>query len=243
MGDRTGEGPQGPRGFAPALRDAARRLAAAPRFRLSVLGAATCAVAVAWIDRPLAFAIASVIPPAEYVPNVPDVLDPLVVAVSVAAILVWRAARARGDERLARATMLVALVGPVALGLKDAAKWVFGRPGVALMLHHPRVGAFHWLAGHGGYKSFPSGHMFVATAWVVVVLGVYPRLRPLGRAALLVLAAALILGSFHFLGDVIAGTVLGAAVGWAALGLVPSPAVSPPSEPPPARGRSAPPRG
>lgn len=181
--------------------------------------AAGCAISVAWLDPRLALAIARLIPPATLDPNVPDLLAPLVAAVSVAGTVAWIVARKRHRTRFARVALLAATVGPSALGLKYLAKWVFGRPAVQLFLVQPQARAFHWFAGSGNYVGFPSGHMLVATAWVVTVTEFYPRLRPWGRLALLVLALALLLGSYHFLGDLIAGTFLGATVGWITLGL------------------------
>lgn len=63
--------------------------------------------------------------------------------------------------------------------------------------------------GGPGHDSFPSGTMAVAGAIVGVLWAAYPRLRGLWAAILLVIAVALILANFHFVGDVIGGTYLG----------------------------------
>lgn len=71
---------------------------------------------------------------------------------------------------------------------------------------------FNFLMGSGN-SSFPSGHMILAGAFA----GVFMRLRrasiwPL--SALLVLAAGLlVVGDWHFLSDVIAGTFVGVSAG------------------------------
>ena len=61
--------------------------------------------------------------------------------------------------------------------------------------------------------SFPSGHMALAGAFAGVFMRLYRvSIRPL--AALLLLAAALlVVGDWHFLSDVIAGTFLGVSAG------------------------------
>ncbi len=61
--------------------------------------------------------------------------------------------------------------------------------------------------------SFPSGHMTLAGAFAGVFMRLYrASVRPL--AALLSLAAALlVVGDWHFLSDVIAGTFLGVSAG------------------------------
>lgn len=179
-----------------------------------LLSAGSCTGAVLWLDHPVARAVAKVIRPQSFAPNMPDLLMPMVVAVSLAALVLWLAARSMGHARLAHLAVLVGISGPLALGLKFFAKWLFGRGQVKYFLRHPATQQFHWLHGHGPWLSFPSGHMVVATAWVVVVATVFPRLRLWGWCALVLLALALLLGSYHFVGDLIAGTFLGACVGW-----------------------------
>lgn len=180
---------------------------------------ASCAVSVLWLDRPIARGVAKVLPPGKFESHVPDLLVPLVAAVSLAAVVLWVAARVRRSRPLAELAFLVGFSGPFALGVKYFAKWVFGRGRVEFFLVHPAAREFHWFHGHGPFLGFPSGHMLIATAWVVVVGAYFPRLRAWGWLALGLLAAALMLGSYHFLGDIIAGTFLGACVGWLTIAL------------------------
>ncbi|MGH8427762.1 MAG: phosphatase PAP2 family protein [Gammaproteobacteria bacterium] len=164
---------------------------------------------MAWIDRPLARAIASILPPQAILPNAPDILAPFVAAVTIASLALRIRARRRGRARLSSAALLTAIAGPLALGLKELAKWVFGRTEVRYYLIHPQAADFHWLHGRDVFLGFPSGHMLVATALVAAVTAVYPRLRIWGNLALAALALALLLTSYHFLGDIIAGWLLG----------------------------------
>lgn len=181
------------------------------------LAAGATAIAVAWIDRPLARTIARLLPPGKSVVplQVPDGLIWFVIAVTGASILAWAWARWRGKyPRLLRLAPLIVLTEPLALGVKFFAKWVFGRTQTRLYVNHPWAHDFHWLHGHGPYLSFPSGHMLVAGALIAVVIAVYPRLRGLGWFVLIALAIALILTSYHYLGDVIAGWLIGATLAW-----------------------------
>ena len=99
-------------------------------------------------------------------------------------------------------------------------KPLFGVPAPSLVLHGAKH-AFNLFQGFGNC-SFPSGHMVLAGAFAGVFMRLYrASVRPL--AALLLLAAALLVGGdWHFLSDVIAGTFLGvsagilAGEGWAA---------------------------
>lgn len=73
--------------------------------------------------------------------------------------------------------------------------------------------SFNWLHGRIGDSAFPSGHSAQAAAILSVLWVYYPRWRMLCGAAMAVLAFTLIAGEWHFLGDVIAGTFIGAALG------------------------------
>ncbi|MDN5863638.1 MAG: phosphatase PAP2 family protein [Gammaproteobacteria bacterium] len=183
------------------------------------IAATTAAVAVAWVDRALALMIAAWLPPGVDVPmNVPDLLLEFVVAVTLASFLVWVWIRWRGGfPRLQRIAPLLGIVAPLSLALKFIAKWVFGRTQSRWFIDHPGSYSFHWFDGQGVHLGFPSGHMLVATAVVLVVLAVFPRLRFIGWLALIALAVALLLTSYHYLGDLIAGWLLGAALAWVIL--------------------------
>lgn len=181
-----------------------------------VAGALASAVAVAWIDRWLALTVAAWLPPGVSVPaSIPDLLVQFVAGISVASLLAWlwtrRYARFPG---LRRVSPLIGIAAPASLGLDLLAKWTFGRTQSRTFIDHPSSYAFHWFDGRGVYFGFPSGHMLVATAMVVLVIGVFPRLRALGWIVLVALALALMSTSYHYLGDVIAGWLLGATLAW-----------------------------
>jgi membrane-associated phospholipid phosphatase len=181
-----------------------------------VLAAILAAVAVVWIDRPLALRIAHWLPPGAKVPmNVPDLLVDFVAIVTVVGVLIWLAVRWHGGfPRLERIAPLIAVTAPLALGVKFFAKWFFGRTQARLYINHPWAHDFHFFHGHGAFLGFPSGHMLVVAALVMVIVGVFPLLRLPGWLVLIALGIALLLTSYHFLGDVIAGWLIGATLGW-----------------------------
>lgn len=71
---------------------------------------------------------------------------------------------------------------------------------------------FHFAAGFT-HSGFPSGHMMLAGAFAGVFMRFYrTSIRPL-TALLLVAAALLVVGDWHFISDVIVGTFLGVSAG------------------------------
>ncbi len=114
----------------------------------------------------------------------------------------------------------VALAAVLGIIITDAGKVllksIFGRspPAVFFSIHHPGQVAYGFNWFYAGASSFPSGHMAAACALFIVLWRCYPRGRAfyvLGAASV---AATLILLSFHFLSDIIAGAFLGGSVGW-----------------------------
>ncbi len=95
-------------------------------------------------------------------------------------------------------------------------KALFGVPTPSELMHGV-AHAFH--PGSGSARSsFPSGHMVLASAFAGVLMRRHEAsVRPL--AALLLLGAALLIaGDWHFLSDVVAGGFIGLWVGWLAGG-------------------------
>lgn len=87
--------------------------------------------------------------------------------------------------------------------------WVDGNPSWI------KDGAYGFYPFHGrtGWSSFPSGHMTAITAPVAVLWGRLPGWRPLLIAPVLAVAVGLFGADYHFIGDMVAGTYLGAACG------------------------------
>lgn len=120
---------------------------------------------------------------------------------------------ARGHLSLFAETVAIACLSSIcAYGINShVLKVFFGVPTPAAVVH----GAIHtfnlWMGS--GNSSFPSGHMVLAGAFAGVFMRLYrATIWPLA-ALLLVAAGLLIVGDWHFLSDVVAGTFLGVSAG------------------------------
>lgn len=131
-------------------------------------------------------------------------------AVSLVLILI-RIIRGRLSP-LAKATMLACLTSICAYAISDSTlKFFFGVPNPAAVLHGARH-AFHLFDG-STKSSFPSGHMVLAGSFAGVFMRFFRRsILPLS-VLLLIAAVLLIVGDWHFVSDVIAGTFLGVSAG------------------------------
>ncbi len=149
-------------------------------------------------------------------------LSPLNTAFGAAVILSLESAVALGlilarlvrghISRFGEALAIACLASICTYGINnEVLKPFFGVPIPAEVMQGARH-AFNFSRGSGN-SSFPSGHMMLAAAFA----GVFMRLQRTSvwaLSALLVLAAGLlIVGGWHFLSDVIAGTFVGVSAG------------------------------
>jgi membrane-associated phospholipid phosphatase len=74
---------------------------------------------------------------------------------------------------------------------------------------------FHFFRG-GQFSSFPSGHMVMASAFALAMIRLQPRTTPILAVLLCIGASLLIVGDWHFLADLIAGTFVGGTAGFVA---------------------------
>jgi membrane-associated phospholipid phosphatase len=192
--------------------------------RKSLAALVLCVVLVAlcyfFVDRPVSFFVQGhhfsrhallkwlTYPPPILQDWVPVVLIALVVRRSWGAFTRW--------ER----TLLAACISLlVTVQFKDTLKYVFGRDWPDTWIEHNpsliRDGAygFHFFQGSEVYGSFPSGHTARTLAIAAVVWVAYPTWRWACVTADLAIAIGLIGMDYHFVGDVIAGGVLGGLVG------------------------------
>jgi membrane-associated phospholipid phosphatase len=174
-----------------------------------------------WLDRPIAmlahqFGFGN--PQAlEFINRIPD---PITLLADIVLFVVGWSAYARGHLPKRQQVMVVCAIS-VLVGeqTKDILKWIFGRPSPKIWIANNGSSGgnhdyhFHWFGGGGAFNSFPSGHMTAITAVVAVIWICYPQLRSLCATAVVFMAAALIGMNFHFLGDVIAGGLLGSTIG------------------------------
>jgi len=99
-------------------------------------------------------------------------------------------------------------------------KRVFGRgwPDPTYIGEHQY--GFHWLRGGQDWESFPSGTAMVAAAIVAVFWSREPRwrarrrVRAIGTACVILIAAGLVAVNDHWVSDVIAGAFLGSLLGY-----------------------------
>ena len=132
-------------------------------------------------------------------------------AAVVLALLLARLMRGR-LSRFAEALAIACLASICAYGINDQVlKPLFGVEPPAVVLDGGRH-TFHWLMGLSD-SSFPSGHMVLAGAFAGVFMRLYRTSIGLFSALLLIGAALLIVGDWHFVSDVIAGTFLGVSAG------------------------------
>ena len=91
-------------------------------------------------------------------------------------------------------------------------KVVFGRlnPKAYFSIHDPHL--FHLFDGNS-QSSFPSGHMVLATAFLVSIVRLDTRASPWLLLLLGVAALALIVGDWHFVSDTLAGMFVGGSAG------------------------------
>ena len=110
------------------------------------------------------------------------------------------------------ATLLACLTSICAYAINDGTlKFFFGIANPTAVMHGTRH-TFHLLGG-SPKSSFPSGHMVIAGAFAGVFMRLYRASTWLLSVLLLVGAALLVAGDWHFVSDVIAGTFLGVSAG------------------------------
>lgn len=115
-------------------------------------------------------------------------------------------------SRIAEAVAIACLASICAYGINDQVlKPFFGVQTPADVMHGARH-AFNLAMGLAN-TSFPSGHMVLAGAFAGVFMRLYRvSIRPFS-GLLLLAAGLLVLGGWHFVSDVIAGTFLGVSAG------------------------------
>ena len=119
----------------------------------------------------------------------------------------WRPASSRRTLFLAITSNLV-----LTAGIKSVLKWAFGRPVPAAWIHDGVYG-FHPFDSRGSLLSFPSGHAAATLAVISILWVSRPRWRSLYMIVGGLICVALVALNYHFVGDVIAGAMLGSVTG------------------------------
>ena len=93
-------------------------------------------------------------------------------------------------------------------------KRIFGRARPDPEYVHNHLYGFHLLHSAPHWHSFPSGTDMISVAIVSVLWILQPRWRTPGILIAALLCVAVVLTNYHWVGDVVAGTFLGAFIGW-----------------------------
>lgn len=133
-------------------------------------------------------------------------------AATVVALVLARLVRG-SISPLGKVTALACLTSLCAYALDSGVlKIFFGVPNPYDALTERTHHAFHLFAGSPS-SGFPSSHMALAGAFAGVFMELYPFSIRIFSALLLLGAALLILGDWHFVSDVIAGGFVGVSAG------------------------------
>ncbi len=185
-----------------------------------LVGAALVALCYFFVDRRVAFFVhdhqLASYPPFKWLTYPPPILQAWVPA--LLAVLMVR--RVWGPFRRWEWVLLAACVSLVlAEQFRLSLAYVFGRYWPDTWIdHNPSLiqdEAYGFHPFHGGiaYESFPSGHTARTLAVAAVVWIAYPRWRWACVVAAVAVALGLLGTNYHFVGDVIAGGIVGAIVG------------------------------
>ena len=138
----------------------------------------------------------------------------VILSLESAVILVLILARLlRGHISRFGGTLAIACVASIcAYGINsNLLKVLFGVPTPIEVVHGARHTLNLWMGS--GVSSFPSGHMVLAGAFAGVFMRLYrSSIWPLS-AVLLLAAGLMVVGDWHFLSDVVAGTFLSVSAG------------------------------
>ena len=179
----------------------------------TVVAVAT-AISLSTIDVPLARAAAQFHLYRKLIGALPVELPVMLVSACIAVVQgLGFIATGRRPPKWSVAAMLAgfALCGSLAV-IEIVLKPVFGRAAPHILLHDGLSG-FYWFRWSRNYASFPSGHSDQAAAILSVFWVYYPRARALYLSLATLLACTLVLGEWHFLGDIIAGGYVGTVAG------------------------------
>jgi membrane-associated phospholipid phosphatase len=199
-----------------------------PLLARTLIALAACVIAVVvcyfWIDRPVAYFVhdyrVEKVEAFRWLSEPP----PLVQMWAPLLLVLLAIRRAFGSWRVWQQTLFVACVSLiVADQFRESLGDLCGRywPETWHDNNPSLIGTgaygFHPFEAGGDSGSFPSGHAARIAAFVSVFWLAMPRGRWLYAILALPMLAALVAMNFHFVGDVVAGSVLGAIIGvWAA---------------------------
>jgi membrane-associated phospholipid phosphatase len=180
----------------------------------------TVLLCVRWVDSAVALILNKSMPNvlAARTAGVPDLLLPVTLVISAAswsgyAWLTWR--KSKSPLRSIFAT--IGLASLLSFAAKDVLQILFGRLNPRQWLAGADQAQFHILGANGVPGAFPSGHMSVFTPVFIALHRIFPSLRNWWFLFWAALALTLVVGNYHFVSDVIAGSYLGFLVDFVSL--------------------------
>ncbi len=203
-----------------------------PRWRAALVwvggGCAASLLSILFLDRSAATWSHAVLHGATVFRALTHIVDPVPPVAAIGFLGLGTAALSgRCRSPLLRALLCASVAALVAIMIKDELKFAFGRLWPETWVNdNPswiRDGAYGFAPFHGGagWSSFPSGHMTAVTAPAAVFWRRYPAWRALAGLPVALVALGLYGADFHFVGDMIAGTTLGAVCAVLATAVVP----------------------
>ncbi|MBZ5637634.1 MAG: phosphatase PAP2 family protein [Acidobacteriia bacterium] len=188
---------------------------------ITALAAVLVAAGIAWLDAPVAsvsYRLISANDTVErYAHRIPDALFWIVVLVTAACWTTYSALTRKGFHDLRTRFLRVCGTGvPASFAAKSLLQWVFGRSDPLAWVLYDQVPQFFWFSWGPRVGSFPSGHMTVFTTLATALWLHYPRYKPVYVGFLALLGLALVVTTYHYFSDVIAGAYLGGVIGMAA---------------------------
>jgi membrane-associated phospholipid phosphatase len=199
-----------------------------PQIRLAACALTMAAVVVSylWIDQPLAFLAYKDRVFYRFFVDLTLIPEPLpgLALIIFFALGLW-AAVAKPASKLYTVLLTCSVSVIVAEATKSQLKYIFGRTWPETFVNNNpslisnNAYGFNFFHGGPGYASFPSGHMTVICAVASVLWIYYPKFRALYALVIAAVAIGLIGADYHFLSDIIAGSLLGTITGWFAVAL------------------------
>ena len=197
-----------------------------PQIHIGAYSVALAAIVISylWVDRPVAFWVHSEITTKTFfvlLTRIPEPLPILALIIFFAAGIWARVAKPTSKLYMTLVTCSISLI--VADAAKSQLKYDFGRTWPETWINNnPSLisnGAYGLNFFHGGigYASFPSGHMTEICAVISVLWIYHPKFRALYALVVAAVAIGLLGANYHFVSDIIAGTLLGTVTGWLAV--------------------------
>jgi membrane-associated phospholipid phosphatase len=183
-------------------------------FLLTVIAVAITAT---WLDKPIAILVHDTFGRFEVLGSftgTPSFYSPL--AIFILLVLLVRRLAFRPFGKLDVVLILCDVSIILAKLIMPPLKFLFGRtwPQYARpSLIGDGVYGFHFLHSGPGFESFPSGHMASISALITVLWIYYPKYGPIYAAVIAAMAGGLIVGNYHFVSDVLAGSFVGFSTG------------------------------